>query len=192
MEDVLSLRRDDHALFAKETFSALLKSGDFADVTLVDEDNIQSIAHKVILSAGSDFFKNLFSSNPHPHPLVYLRIPNRHMLAVLNFIYEGNCIVAEADMKDFMEIATDLGILPDGKEEEVVVAKKGGKPPDRSQAPENIKDEDHIDRVDDVVAQKIISENPVDQIVLQQSEAEPDEKQIGGVQDSFDQMTMPG
>ena len=121
MEDVLSLRRDDHALFAKETFSALLKSGDCADVTLVDEDNIQSIAHKVILSAGSDFFKKLFSSNPHPHPLVYLRIPNRHMLAVLNFIYEGNCIVAEADMKDFMEIATDLGILPDGKEEEVIV-----------------------------------------------------------------------
>ena len=192
MEDVLSLRRDDHAIFAKETFSALLKSGDCADVTLVDEDNIQSTAHKVILSAGSDFFKNLFSSNPHPHPLVYLRIPNRHMLAVLDFIYEGNCIVAEADMKDFMEIATDLGILPDGNEEEVIVVKKSGKPPNRSQAPENIKDEEHIDRVDDVVAQKITSENPVDQIILPQSEAEPDEKQIGGVQDSFDQMTMPG
>ena len=110
MEGVLSLSRDDHALFAKETFSSLLKSRDFVDVTLVDEDNIQSTAHKAILSAGSEFFQKLFSSNPHPHPLVYLRIPNNHMLALLNFIYEGKCVVAETEMKDFMEVANDLGI----------------------------------------------------------------------------------
>ena len=124
MEEVLSLRRDKHAQFTKETFSSLLKSGDFADVTLVDEDNIQSTAHKVILSAGSGFFRELFSSNPHPHPLVYLRIPNSHMLALLNFIYDGNCIVPETEMKEFMEIANDLGIMPEEGEGEVIIVKK--------------------------------------------------------------------
>ena len=154
------MRRDDHGLFAKETFSALLKSGDCADVTLVDEDNIQSTAHKVILSAGSDFFKKLFSSNPHPHPLVYLRIPNRHMLAVLNFIYEGNCIVAEADMKDFMEIATDLGILPDGKEEEVIVVKK------RKEKIKTtvLKDKEQIGQAQDAVDQVTMSESTGDKM----------------------------
>ena len=126
MEEVLlGLSRDDHALFTEQTFSSLLKSRDFADVTLVDEDNIQSNAHKAILSAGSGFFQKLFSSNPHPHPLVYLRIPNNQMLALLNFIYEGKCVVAETEMKEFMEIANDLGIVPEEKEGEIIVVKNG-------------------------------------------------------------------
>ena len=155
MERVLSLSRDDHPLFAKETFSSLLKSRDFADVTLVDEDNIQSTAHKAILSAGSEFFQKLFSSNPHPHPLVYLRIPNNHMLALLNFIYEGKCVVAETEMKDFMEVANDLGIMPEEVEEgEVIVVKKSIEKAD-GEAP---KDGKQSDKVQDSVDQINMSE----------------------------------
>ena len=163
MEEVLSLRRDNHTQFTKETFSSLLKSGDFADVTLVDEDNIQSTAHKVILSAGSGFFRELFSSNPHPHPLVYLKIPNSHMLAILNFIYEGKCIVPETEMKEFMEIANDLGIMPEEEEGEVIVVKK-------SKEKVNVtvsKDGEQSDEVEDSVDQVKNSDNTADQHMLQ-------------------------
>ena len=113
-------------MFTKETFSSLLKSGDYADVTLVDQDNMRSNAHKVILGAASEFFRDIFASNPHPHPVIYLRIPNRDMVALLSFMYEGKCAVAEAGIKDFMLIASDLGIMPDenGEEGEVIAVKK--------------------------------------------------------------------
>ena len=126
MEQFISLSREDHAMFTKQTFSSLLKSSDSADVTLVDQDNMRSNAHKVILGAASEFFRDIFASNPHPHPLIYLRIPNDHMVALLSFIYEGNCAVAEAGINDFMLIASDLGIMPDenGEEGELIVVKK--------------------------------------------------------------------
>ena len=157
------MRRDDHALFTKETFSSLLKSGDFADVTLVDEDNIQSTAHKVILAAGSKFFQKLFSSNPHPHPLVYLRIPNNHMVALLNFLYEGKCMVAEAEMKDFMEIANDLGIMPEDEEGEVIVVKKVNV--------KVAKDEEQRDKVEDKIKK---SENTEEDPHMLQSKTNTD------------------
>ena len=42
MDEFISLMREDHARFAKETFSNLLNSGDYADVAIVDQDNIRS------------------------------------------------------------------------------------------------------------------------------------------------------
>ena len=126
MEQSISLSREDHAMFTKQTFSSLLKSGDSADVTLVDQDNMRSSAHKVVLGEASEFFRDIFASNPHPHPVIYLRIPNRDMVALLSFIYEGKCAVAEAGINDFMSIAIDLGIMPDenGEEGEVIIVKK--------------------------------------------------------------------
>ena len=109
-------------MFAKDTLSSLLNSGDYADVTLVDQDNIRSNAHKLILGAASKFFRDIFASNPHPHPVIYLRIPNRDIVALLSFIYA----VAEAGINDFMLIASYLGIMQDanGEEGEVIVVKK--------------------------------------------------------------------
>ena len=126
MDEFIPLMREDHAMFAKDTFSSLLNSGDYADVTLVDQDNIRSNAHKLILGAASKFFRDIFASTPHPHPVIYLRIPNRDMVALLSFMYEGKCAVAEAGINDFMLIASDLGIMPDenGEEGEVIVLKK--------------------------------------------------------------------
>ena len=58
--------------------------------------------------------------------MIYLMISNRDMVALLSFIYEGKCVLVEACINDFMEIASDLGIMPDehGEEGEVVVVKK--------------------------------------------------------------------
>ena len=113
-------------MFAKDTFSSLLNSGDYADVTLVDQDNIRSNAHKLILGAASEFFRDIFASNIHPHPVIYFRIPNRDMVSLLSFIDLGKYAVAEAGINDFMLIASYLGIMQDanGEEGEVIVVKK--------------------------------------------------------------------
>ena len=43
---------------------------DFSYVTLVCEDDQQIEAHKVILTAVSQFFQNLMMKNKHAHPLM--------------------------------------------------------------------------------------------------------------------------
>ena len=54
-------------------FKELGEDGNFADVTLVSDDQVQTKAHKVVLSACSPVLKTLLVNNPHSHPLLYLR-----------------------------------------------------------------------------------------------------------------------
>ena len=84
----LGLVRSDSPVHSRQTLAGLLGETDFADVTLVCEDHRQVPAHKVILSSGSEFFRALLLANPHPHPLVYLRLPYGHLQAVLQFLYQ--------------------------------------------------------------------------------------------------------
>ena len=49
------------------SFNELKASDIFTDVTLVTDDSRQIKAHKIILSAGSEFFRNLLSDKSHPH-----------------------------------------------------------------------------------------------------------------------------
>ena len=61
--------------FLANVFSSLnqLKGSDtFTDVTLVSDDNVQIHAHKLILSAGSEYFRNFLSDKSHPHPMLCL------------------------------------------------------------------------------------------------------------------------
>ena len=44
----------------------------FSDVTLVLEDKHPLLAHKVILSATSPFFRHVLNEDAHNHPLIYV------------------------------------------------------------------------------------------------------------------------
>ena len=48
------------------SFANLKEDKEFADVTLVCEDDQQVEAHKVILAASSPFFENILKKNRHP------------------------------------------------------------------------------------------------------------------------------
>ena len=51
-------------------FKDLGEEGHFADVTLVSDDQVQTLAHKVVLSAFSPVLKSLLVSNPQiPIPI---------------------------------------------------------------------------------------------------------------------------
>ena len=104
----LGITRGDLNQHSAETFIALLQDNAFNDVTIVCEDHRQVKGHKVILSSGSKFFKEIFLKNPHPNPLIYLKLTYDHLDAILRFIYLGQCEVEQSDIDNFLAIAQDL------------------------------------------------------------------------------------
>merc|ERR1712183_929515 len=94
-----------------ETFKDLGEQGHFADVTLVSDDQVQTPAHKVVLSACSPVLRSLLTTNPHSHPLLYLRgVRQTELQAILQFIYFGETEIATNRFNEFISIATDLEI----------------------------------------------------------------------------------
>ena len=99
-------------------FKDLGEEGHFTDVTLVSDDQIQTPAHKVVLSACSPVLKALLVKNPHSHPLLYLRgIKQTELMAILQFMYAGETKVNEDRMNKFISVAKDLEVNDISKEE---------------------------------------------------------------------------
>ena len=109
-EHKLRLQREDFTLHANKTFSSLYEDSNFSDVTLVCEGNQQIQAHKVILSSGSQFFRNILQGSPHPHPMVYLRVNPVHVASLVQFLYQGQCQVEQEDIDTFLDLARELKI----------------------------------------------------------------------------------
>ena len=99
---------ESHASLAiKDLFSR----NEFTDVTLVSEDNKQFSAHKVVLSGSSPFFQRILLSNPHQHPLIYLKgIKHGDLKSILSFIYLGQTEVCQDDLDVFMDTAKELEV----------------------------------------------------------------------------------
>jgi len=104
------LRWNDFESNISGAFRELRDDKDFFDVTLIC-DNEQIQAHKVILSACSTFFRNVLRSNPHQHPLFYLKgVRFSDLQAVLNFMYHGEVNVAQEELNSFLAVAEDLKV----------------------------------------------------------------------------------
>jgi len=81
------------------------------DVTLVGDDGIQIGAHRIILSACSTFFRNIFVNIKQMHSCVYLRgMKSFNISAILDFIYHGEVQVLQKHLQNFLEMVKDLGI----------------------------------------------------------------------------------
>ena len=57
----------------REHFRKLKEDQRLFDVTLVTEDGQHVQAHRIILSAGSNFFSDIFKKSNHKNVLVYLK-----------------------------------------------------------------------------------------------------------------------
>ena len=60
----------DYKSHVYSSFRNLQFNEDFADVTLVSDDQVPMKAHKMILSSFSPVLKDLFLINPHPHTIL--------------------------------------------------------------------------------------------------------------------------
>jgi len=81
----------------------------FTNVTLMSEDKLQIEAHKVILASSSKFFMDILKENKQLHPLIYLRgVKAKDLVAVIDFIYNGQVTVLQNNLEHFMAIAEEL------------------------------------------------------------------------------------
>jgi len=110
-------RWNDFAENVSGAFKELRTESDFFDVTLACTDSGSKTlqAHKVILSACSNFFKSTFrqqtNANKHPNPYIYLRgVTYTDLTSILDFIYNGEVNVAQEDLNSFLAVAEELQI----------------------------------------------------------------------------------
>ena len=101
-----------------ETFRDLGTFEHFADVTLVSDDQIQTSAHKIVLSACSPVLKSFLISNSHSHPLIFLHgIRNSELKSILHFMYNGETSILEDRIDDFLQVANELQLKDISKSE---------------------------------------------------------------------------
>ena len=83
-------------------FNLFRSEGKLFDVTLASDDGHQIQAHKIILSAGSDFFSRIFSECNQRNMLVYLKgISRTDLENVTNFLYNGETLVSHQESNAF-------------------------------------------------------------------------------------------
>ena len=100
------LKWNDFQKNVTKSFSQLRQESGLFDVTLVSNDQLQVSAHRLVLSACSDFFKTIFHSNTHSHPLLYLDgVDNREINLMLDYIYQGEVQIYQENLDRFLQIA---------------------------------------------------------------------------------------
>ena len=105
-----SLKWNDFESNISSAFKELRSEKDLFDCTLsCGPRKVQ--AHKLILSACSNFFRSVFKENIHQHPLIYLRgVTYSDMVSALDFMYHGEVSVAQNNLNSFLALAEDLEI----------------------------------------------------------------------------------
>merc|ERR1712243_33296 len=120
MEEKFCLKWNDFQENTLKTFSNLRNEEEFFDVTLVSEDQKQMMAHKVVLSSSSQYFKNILKTNKHSHPMLCMTgLTSMDLKNVLDYIYEGEVQIFQNNIDKFLDIAQKLkieGLLSSEKE----------------------------------------------------------------------------
>lgn len=100
----------NHMNHMKQVFDNLLNNSDLTDVTLYVEGT-KIGAHKMLLSACSNYFNSLFRDFPQEHPIVVLKGVRYVVLKdILKFIYSGEVSVDSSHFDNFLQAAEFLEI----------------------------------------------------------------------------------
>jgi len=95
----------------RESFRKLREDQRLFDVTLVTDDGQHIQAHKIILSAGSLFFNDIFLKSNQTNMLMYLRgINSVHLEPLLDFIYNGEASVGQKVIEEFLHTGKELQV----------------------------------------------------------------------------------
>merc|ERR1712129_417884 len=95
----------------RESFKTLREEERLFDVTLVTDDGQHIQAHKIVLSAGSNFFSDIFMNTDHSNMLIYLKgIGSAELEPITDFLYNGEAFITQEYLKTFLETAKELQI----------------------------------------------------------------------------------
>ena len=106
MSEKFCLKWNDFEANVTKSFRQLRKADDFYDVTLVSDDHQQVSAHKIVLSASSEYFNNVLKMNKHSHPMLCLSgVTSKELTNILDYIYNGELQIYQEDLDQFLQIA---------------------------------------------------------------------------------------
>ena len=105
------LKWNDFQTNVSKTFSSLRQEEHLFDVTLVSDDEQHIAAHKLVLSASSEFFKNIIKKAKHSNPMIYLSgFKSKDLYLVMDYIYQGEVQILQTDLDGFLNVAQQLKI----------------------------------------------------------------------------------
>ena len=104
--DKFSLKWNDFASNASVAFSKHRNESYLHNVTLVSNDNHQVSAHKLVLSACSEYFYYIFKNNTNAHPFLCIDGVNKEDLnKIMDYMYNGEVQVFQDELDRFLSIA---------------------------------------------------------------------------------------
>ena len=113
MGEKISMKWNEFEANVRESFKKLRDNHALFDVTLVSDDGHQIKAHKIVLSAGSRFFSDIFmaTTSSSSNMLVYLKgIRSAGLVHVTDFLYDGEISIAKEELSILLETAHELGV----------------------------------------------------------------------------------
>jgi len=122
MSEKLSLRWNDFHSNASKSFEIFRNKNYLHDVTLVSDDQNLVAAHKLVLSASSEYFDNIFKNNKMSNPFLCLEgISSTDLDNILDYIYNGEVQINQEHLDRFLAVAKRFkleGLLDEEKEKE--------------------------------------------------------------------------
>ncbi|XP_043218420.1 protein bric-a-brac 2-like isoform X4 [Amphibalanus amphitrite] len=118
-------------------FDSLRQDEELVDITLCCEGR-KIKAHRMMLSACSPYFRDLFKDNPCQHPLFFLKDTSYvDIAAVIEFVYKGEVNVLQSQLASFLKTAELLQVKGlSGDEEEDQVPRSQPPPAGRERPPD--------------------------------------------------------
>lgn len=93
-----------------DVFERLFLDERFVDVTLACEGQLIK-AHKMVLSASSSYFQEIFTATPCTHPVVIMKdVPLKDLRKILEFMYKGEINVNKQEIASLLLVAEALHV----------------------------------------------------------------------------------
>ena len=106
MSEKFNLKWNDFHSNVSKLFTSLRNDDTFYDVTLVSDDHQQFGAHKVVLSASSNYFENILKNTRNSNPFLCLEgVNSKELNFALDYIYQGEVQIHQDQLERFLDIA---------------------------------------------------------------------------------------
>ena len=111
MSEKFNLTWNDYSSNWNKSLLKLRENNAFADVTLITDDKVKFLAHRVLLSSCSNVFDFILKDSNQANPLLYLSGVNSTNLGfILDYIYKGGVYLYQEQLDSFLESAKKLEI----------------------------------------------------------------------------------
>ncbi|XP_063365127.1 uncharacterized protein LOC134653660 [Cydia amplana] len=105
-----SLSWDSHKSIMCNGFSTLQQNGEFVDMTIAADGHFVKV-HQMVMAMASPYLKELITSAPCQHPVIFLNnVSHKTLCSLLEYVYMGEVLLPAESLALFVETAKSLHI----------------------------------------------------------------------------------